>query len=353
MQLRTVSSSAATFELTDAILKCNCAANAISVQLHPSREYVEEVTIKKVESSANAVTITPYGTETIDGSASITLTALNEKKTLVAVDGGWSVVDNVTDVGAASATSINNVTITAPATSATLTIADGKTATFSNSITISGTDDKTLNIGANNVTLTTSGATTVTLPTTGTLGTLSGTETFTNKTLTSPKVNEDVAVTATATELNLLDGSTAGTTVASKALVVGANKEVDVLALPVSGLKIGAGAGTAVDRTAAEINLLAQGVAAGYKVARGTHTPTTASDTIVTGLATVVSVAVSFKGAPSLTHMFNYGDIGDQAGTPAAGSFLLKSSKPTGTGDVTPIDSTTPWSVCDWIAIGT
>lgn len=161
------------------------------------------------------------------------------------------------------------------------------------------------------------------------------------------------SVTSSAAELNLVDGSIAGTTVASKALVVGANKETDVLALPVSGLKIGAGAGTAVDRTAAEINLLAQGVAAGYKIARGTATPTTASDTIATGLATVVAVIVSFKGAPSLTHMFNYGDIGNQAGAPVAGSFLLKSSKPTGVADVTPINSTTPWSAVDWIAIGT
>jgi hypothetical protein len=31
-------------------------------------------------------------------------------------------------------------------------------------------------------------------------------QTLTNKTLTSPKINEDVAVTSTATELNLLDG---------------------------------------------------------------------------------------------------------------------------------------------------
>ena len=37
------------------------------------------------------------------------------------------------------------------------------------------------------------------------------TQTLTNKTLTSPKVNEDVAVTSTATELNLLDGVTATT----------------------------------------------------------------------------------------------------------------------------------------------
>jgi hypothetical protein len=33
-----------------------------------------------------------------------------------------------------------------------------------------------------------------------------GTQTLTNKTLTSPKINEDVALTSTATELNLLDG---------------------------------------------------------------------------------------------------------------------------------------------------
>ena len=42
-----------------------------------------------------------------------------------------------------------------------------------------------------------------------TVATLAGTQTFTNKTLTSPKLNENVALTATSTELNLLDGITA------------------------------------------------------------------------------------------------------------------------------------------------
>ena len=42
-----------------------------------------------------------------------------------------------------------------------------------------------------------------------TVATLAGTQTLTNKTLTSPKFNEDVALTATSTELNLLDGITA------------------------------------------------------------------------------------------------------------------------------------------------
>ncbi len=41
---------------------------------------------------------------------------------------------------------------------------------------------------------------------------LSTAQTFTNKTLTSPKINEDVAMLATATELNILDGATLSTT---------------------------------------------------------------------------------------------------------------------------------------------
>ena len=63
-------------------------------------------------------------------------------------------------------------------------------------------------------------------------------------------------VTATAAELNLLDTATAGTVVASKALIVGANKNLDTLTIADSGLKLGAGAGTAVTSTAAELNLL-------------------------------------------------------------------------------------------------
>jgi hypothetical protein len=47
-------------------------------------------------------------------------------------------------LGVASATSINRVTITAPATSSTLTVADGKTFGIANSITIAGVDSSTL-----------------------------------------------------------------------------------------------------------------------------------------------------------------------------------------------------------------
>lgn len=72
-------------------------------------------------------------------------------------------------LGVASATSINKVAITAPATSATLTIADGKTFTVNNTITFSGTD-----------------STTMTLPgTSATLAGLATTQTLTNKRITA------------------------------------------------------------------------------------------------------------------------------------------------------------------------
>jgi hypothetical protein len=51
-------------------------------------------------------------------------------------------------LGVASATSLNKVNITAPATSATLTVADGKTLTASNSLTFTGTDSSSVAFGA-------------------------------------------------------------------------------------------------------------------------------------------------------------------------------------------------------------
>lgn len=56
-------------------------------------------------------------------------------------------------LGVATATSINKVTVTAPATSAVLTIADGKTLTVNNSITFAGTDATTMTLPSTNATL--------------------------------------------------------------------------------------------------------------------------------------------------------------------------------------------------------
>ena len=56
-------------------------------------------------------------------------------------------------LGAATATSINKVAITAPATSATLTIANGKTLTANHSLTLAGTDSTTMTFPSTSATI--------------------------------------------------------------------------------------------------------------------------------------------------------------------------------------------------------
>ena len=70
-------------------------------------------------------------------------------------------------LGVATATSINKVAITAPATSATLTIADGKTLTASNTLTFTGTDASSVAFGGGGTVLYNGGA--LGTPSSGTL----------------------------------------------------------------------------------------------------------------------------------------------------------------------------------------
>lgn len=80
-------------------------------------------------------------------------------------------------LGAATATTINGVTINA--SSGILTLVNGSTL---------------VTAGAFSLTLTTTAATNVTFPLTGTLATLAGAETFTNKTLTLPIVSSSLSL---------------------------------------------------------------------------------------------------------------------------------------------------------------
>ena len=56
-------------------------------------------------------------------------------------------------LGVASATSVNKVALTAPANAATLTIADGKTLTANNSLTLAGTDGTVMTFPGTNATI--------------------------------------------------------------------------------------------------------------------------------------------------------------------------------------------------------
>jgi hypothetical protein len=81
-------------------------------------------------------------------------------------------------IGVATATTVNKVTITAPATNSTLTVADGKTLTASNSLTFAGTDGKTLTLN-NSLTLAGTDATVMTFPsTTASIARIDAAQTF-------------------------------------------------------------------------------------------------------------------------------------------------------------------------------
>ena len=94
-------------------------------------------------------------------------------------------------------------------------------------------------------------------------------------------------------------------------------------------------------------------VDAGYKIARGRHTTVAAEDTIITGLATVVAVVACLDSDPVDDPFMCSATIGDQAGAPAAGSFILKTWKNTAGNDPTPAAATTFAKLVNWIAIGT
>ena len=88
------------------------------------------------------------------------------------------------------------------------------------------------------------------------------------------------------------------------------------------------------------------------RVVGGQATTASASDTIVTGLTKLIAVVASFDDNPGDDPEFVSASIGDQAGTPAAGSFLLKTWKNTSGSDPTPLAATTFSKKVNWIAFG-
>jgi len=84
----------------------------------------------------------------------------------------------------------------------------------------------------------------------------------------------------------------------------------------------------------------------------GEATTATNSDTMATRLTKVLSVVANLEDAPAIGVNAVTGNIGDQNGSPAAGSFYLKSWKPTSNADPTPVAGTTFSKKALWIAVG-
>lgn len=85
--------------------------------------------------------------------------------------------------------------------------------------------------------------------------------------------------------------------------------------------------------------------------ARGQATTVTAADTIVTGLAGPLTGVVATEDSDLvLTAAYVSATIGNQAGAPASGSFILKSWEPTSNANPTPIAATTFGKKVNWFA---
>lgn len=97
------------------------------------------------------------------------------------------------------------------------------------------------------------------------------------------------------------------------------------------------------------LTLAANGVAAGYKIARGTQVAT-ATALVTTGLATVVAFAVSPIAASTTAILAAAWASGKAAAT--AGKLNVYRWKHTGATTVTPVAASTAGTL-SWIAVGT
>lgn len=89
----TDSDSPYTASSTDFLIVCDCTSGAITVNLPASNESLGRmINIKKIDSSANAVTVDGSGAETIDDSATLSISTQYDSYTLMNDQSEWWIV---------------------------------------------------------------------------------------------------------------------------------------------------------------------------------------------------------------------------------------------------------------------
>ena len=276
-------SPASVSSATDCVVISNLSvAGAVAVTLPPGVDkQIFYIVDGKGDASTNNITIDGDGAETINGAATYVLNVDHGGIGIVYKAGqGWTVFSEfggASDAGSFIARSkiaagdFNHVIINngtgALSSEAQLSPTRGGTG---------ASNTGTLTFGSDNIVFTTAGATSVTLPLTGTLATLDGAETLTNKKLTTPEIiggSVDVdsagalAIGATVGANNItLGGPTSGVVIPGDLTIQGTTTTVDTLNLDVKDKNIttnkggndasSEGAGLTIDRTGTKGSLI-------------------------------------------------------------------------------------------------
>lgn len=287
-------------------LGISCTAGTVSAPMVAS---IGDLTTGVYSSGSGKIDITSTGVRV----GGFTSTGLNNTVvgSTTPVAGSFTTLVGTTT----TVTTLNKVTVTAPASSATLTIANGKTLTVSNSVTLAGGDASVLAIAAaktltvsNTMTLAGGDSTNMTFPnTTDTVVTLAASQTLTNKTLTAAALGSSTATTQSqgdnstkvATTAYVDGKSASGTLTAGTALTVNPY----VANVVTSPLAHGLGAAPALVRVKLICLSADQGYATNDEIIMG-GTATTSSDCAYTVAcdATNIYLSTGNNGNPRVTN---------------------------------------------------
>jgi hypothetical protein len=200
----------------DYFVDANSIANpsiGSSIVFEGTTENAYETTLFATDPTADRTITLPNATGTVvlaDGSGNVTVSGdLTVSGTTTIINSTVLEVQNEIKFEGATANGFEtSLKVVDPTADRDITFPDatGTVALLDATQTLS---NKTINLNAN--TLNTTLAQLNTAVSDADVASLAGSETLTNKTLTSPKVNEAVALTATSTELNVLDGITSST----------------------------------------------------------------------------------------------------------------------------------------------